>query len=80
MAVHGGSASLISYKGFNDTVNEQLNTLKMVPVFELFKMSLEFDYRFWEDVNLIKEGYAFIGGQISTDLPPRMLVFPAYGY
>jgi len=29
---------------------------------EIFKLSLEFDHRFWEDVELLKEGYAVIGG------------------
>ncbi|CDW81395.1 amine oxidase [Stylonychia lemnae] len=46
----------------------------------LFKLALQFDYRFWEDSELLRENFAVIGGKIQTDLPSRTFVFPSYGY
>jgi len=46
----------------------------------LFKLALQFDYRFWEDSELLRENFAVIGGKLQTDLPSRTFVFPSYGY
>ena len=46
----------------------------------LFKLALQFEYRFWEDSELLRENFAVVGGKLQTDLPSRTFIFPSYGY
>jgi len=62
MAIHGLSAGLVEWEGFNETIMEELQAFKVLDTKTVFKLAMEFDHRFWEDVNLLKEGYAVVGG------------------
>lgn len=69
----------IDWNGFTKFENH-LKAFRNLNANPLFKHSVQFNYRFWEDLTLVKPGYAFIGGQAYTDLGSRNLVFPSYGY
>ena len=56
---------LIEWKGFDKALERKLNALKMLNYNILFRVGVQFSKRFWEDTDLMKEGYAIIGGKIS---------------
>lgn len=52
------SDSILPSKKLGDT----LTAFRVLGNDNLFKMALQFDYRFWEDVELLRDGFAVVGG------------------
>jgi len=69
----------IDWEGFPDFKNHY-DAFRNLNADPLFKHSLEFNHRFWEDPEIMQDYFAFIGGQVVSNLSSRNLVFPCYGY
>lgn len=71
----------IDWEGIEDhNATKAFESFRLLNYFPLFKLSLHFNHRFWEDTSLLKDGYAVIGGQASTELSSRWFIYPSYGY
>lgn len=73
------ACATIFWKGFQNFTRSQ-RVFKQLGTMAIFKQSLQFNHRFWEDTTMMKEGYAVIGGQAYSDTASKFLVFPSYGF
>lgn len=71
----------IDWQGFDerDKMIPQLDAFRTLSTEPIFKVSLQFKERFWENKEIMGD-FAVIGGAAKTDLPSRQVVFPSYGY
>lgn len=81
MTLPAPACSNIDWEGtLNGDFSDQLQAFRSLGTHGLFKLSLHFKERFWENPNIIDPKYCVIGGQLGTDLSSRGVIYPSYGF